>query len=297
MKKPAAVFSLMLVSALNGPGILAGEDIDRTMAAVANGLVKVKNTRGEVDIKGWDQNEVHIEGELDDLAKELVFSQDGDTTVIEIRLPRKNVNWGDGSDLEIRVPSDSRVDFEGVSTDIKLTDIKGGIRVRSVSGDITVDHIETQVRLQSVSGDIDVEDSSGIAHMSTVSGEIDAEVNSEKVMLDTVSGEIVLGLGSFDQLRVNAVSGDIRVAGTLGVAGQIDIVSISGTVSVRLQESVSAHLIAETQLGGGISNALSDDEPTDTLFGRMALKATLGSGEGKINLRTVSGDIRIGSEN
>ncbi|MBQ60632.1 MAG: hypothetical protein CMQ19_01010 [Gammaproteobacteria bacterium] len=51
----------------------AGDDVDKTLAVPSNGLVKIVNTRGEIEIIGWDKDEIHVAGELDDLAEELVF--------------------------------------------------------------------------------------------------------------------------------------------------------------------------------------------------------------------------------
>ena len=70
------------------------------------------------------QNEVEIKGELDDLTKEFIFEKQGKVIVIRIELPKRNINHGDGSNIQIRVPKASRVDFNGISTDITLKDIE-----------------------------------------------------------------------------------------------------------------------------------------------------------------------------
>lgn len=271
----------------------AGEDVDKTLPAAASGSIKIVNTRGEVEITGWDRNEIHIEGELDDLAEGLIFEVKGDRARIKVKLPRRNVNWGDGSDLKIHIPMNSKVDFDGVSTDTTIETVSGGLRVRSVSGDITAKGIENQVHINTVSGNIEVSDSSGNAHISTVSGEIQLEMSSSRIILNTVSGEIEAKFEEFTMLRANAVSGDIEVEGKLIGDGKVELSSVSGDLSLRLESPVNAYLRVETGPGGDIENSLSDHEPVDTFPARKKLEVRLGDGSGQINLRTISGDVRI----
>lgn len=271
----------------------AGEKIDRTLAAASTGTVKILNVRGEVEILGWDRNEIAVEGELDDLTEEFIFEIAGDRARIEVRLPRHNVSWGDGSDLQIHVPENSKVDFEGVSTDVIIDNILGGIRARSVSGEITAENIRVMLHVKSVSGDIEISDSSGVATVSTVSGEIELDMASSRVVLDTVSGDIDADLGEFTTLRANAVSGGIEVAGKLMENGTINISGVSSDVVLRLMKPVNARLRVSTGPGGDIVNHLTDDDPIERFPARMELDITLGSGKGDIKLRTVSGDVRI----
>jgi hypothetical protein len=271
----------------------ASEEVDRVLDASSSGSVKVMNTRGDVEIYGWDKDEIRVRGELDALVDEFIFEVKDDQARIEVRLPRHNVNWGDGSDLEIYVPENSRVDFQGVSTDTTIKNVLGGLRARSVSGDITVANIQERVHIKTVSGDIEISDSSGEANIATVSGEIEVEMDSGMVILDTVSGDIEAELEEFSVLRANAVSGGIEVEGKLLDNGKIDMSSVSSDLVLKLAEPINAQLMVETGPGGDIENFLTDDEPIEIFPSRMVLEATLGSGEGTIKLRTVSGDVRI----
>ena len=273
--------------------VTASEQVDRVLDASSAGSVKVMNTRGDVEIYGWDRDEIRVRGELDDLVDEFIFEVKGDQARIEVRLPRHNINWGDGSNLEIYVPENSTVDFQGVSTDISIENLLGGLRARSVSGDVTAANIQERVHIKTVSGDIDISDSSGKANIVTVSGEIEIEMDSGMIILDTVSGDIEAELEEFSALRANAVSGGIEVEGKLVDNGDIDMSSVSSDLVLNLGGPINAHLVVETGPGGDIENFLTDDEPIEKFPSRMALEATLGSGEGTIKLRTVSGDIRI----
>ena len=295
MKPGRIIVSAAFAAQMFMPAV-AGESVDESLSASASGTVEIINTRGTIKIEGWDNNEIHVEGELDDLAEELIFKVDGDHALIEVRLPKHHINWGDGSDLYIKVPDKSRVSFEGVSTDAMIRSIGGGIKIRSVSGDVTAAGISEQINVKTVSGDIDIQDSSGKANVSTVSGEIELDIDSSNLMVDTVSGDIEATLESFARLRANGVSGDIEIEGTLLDDGEIDISSVSSDVRLELGSPLNATIFAATGPGGDITNYVNDDK-VETKFPAMnSLRTRVGDGSGRINLRTVSGDIYIDND-
>ena len=58
-------------------GGVAGDDIDRTLAADADGEVLVSNIAGKVVIHGWTKKEVRVTGVLGKGTRGLVFERDG----------------------------------------------------------------------------------------------------------------------------------------------------------------------------------------------------------------------------
>ena len=65
--------ALAILTSILAPAALAGESVDKSLAAPQDAVVSINNTRGEVTVRGWDQALVSVKGELDDLAQELVF--------------------------------------------------------------------------------------------------------------------------------------------------------------------------------------------------------------------------------
>lgn len=274
---------------------MAGETVDETREIQPDSLIEIINTRGEVLVSAWDRNEIQVNGELDDLAEEFIFEVRGNQARIEVKIPRRNVNWGDGSDLEIRVPAAARVSVDSVSSDVTVEGINGGTRINTASGDIRVRRLGTQYSIRAVSGDIDVADSTGSGKVSSVSGEIQLEADSTMLAVETVSGDIEVRLDTTRRLIVDAVSGDVEIRTRLADGGEIDISTVSSDLELELESPVNASLRIETGPGGDITNRLSED-PVESKFPAMsALRAELGSGSGSINLRTVSGDIRLDS--
>lgn len=271
----------------------AGEKVDVIKPASHDGMVRIINVRGQVIIKGWDRDEIAVKGELDDLTEQWIFNVNGQKSMIEVKLPRKNVNWGDGSDLEIYVPEHSRVDFKGVSTEVSIENVLGGVRLKSVSGDIKVDGILDRLMATTVSGEIEVEDCEATLHVTTVSGEIDIKRHKGRVMVESISGDINLETESADKISGRSISGTIDMDVTLLEASLVEIESVSGDIKLELVGEVNATIELVAGLGGEIDYDLTDDKVVKAFMGHERLKAKVGSGESEIVIRTVSADIQI----
>jgi DUF4097 and DUF4098 domain-containing protein YvlB len=290
-----SILSVLCVSCM--ASVYGGEVVNETRPVPSDSTVEIRNTRGEIRISGWDKDEVSVAGELDDLATGLTFEVDGTLTIIKVEMPTRDVSYGDGSKLEIRMPVNGRVDFDGVSTDVTLTNIQGGVSVHSVSGDITGAQIAQRLIVNSVSGDISFEDAGGKAKFTTVSGDMELDLRSESVSLNAVSGDIRLRLQSFDTLLVSTVSGELDVSGTLSATGNISVNSVSGDVSLDLNAPVNARIDVNTGPGGDITNKLTKDEPRDVFPAQMVLKTKSGDGSASISVRTVTGDVELSDRN
>jgi DUF4097 and DUF4098 domain-containing protein YvlB len=257
------------------------------------GTVRIRNPRGEIEVHGWDKSEVYIEGELDDLAEELRFEVNGKITTIDVVLPTKNVNWGNGSDLQIYIPQTSGLQFDGVATDIEVDDVSGAIMIRTVSGDVDVSSQSSLTQIRTVSGDIDVDDVTGKLTVITTGGDLDLEVNATELFIDTMSGDADIQLGSFDKLTIASVEGSLKIEGELNPMGSIRASTVDSNIDLELSGTVNAKVHAMTIAKGKIRNDLTDDRPVRLESKQVVLKAIAGDGSGDIILSTVNGVIEI----
>ena len=276
----------------------AGDKVDKTLEADADGVVSIENVRGQIDVSGWDRQEVHVEGELDDLTESFVFERDGKRTRIEVQLPDDNVDSGDGSTLTIRVPGASRIEVRGVSSDTKVKDVTGGIEIKSVSGDITATGTGGDLVVKTVSGDVRLESvaAGSSAQLKSVSGDMKLKLMSRDVQLGTVSGDVGVELGEFDKLGVSTVSGDLDVSGTLSHNGRVECKTVSGDCALRIDGRIDARISVRTGPGGEIVNHLNDTAPTEEFPAQQRLDTTIGNGAGSITASTVSGDITLSGD-
>jgi DUF4097 and DUF4098 domain-containing protein YvlB len=272
---------------------LAGEDVDESKAVGPACLVRILNPRGEIEVHGWDRAEVRVAGELDDLARSLTFEVDGDTGLIQVDMPEKNVNWGDGSELDIYLPTTCKLKIEGVSGEISVEEVTGPVAIRTISGDVEVQGIGSRTQINTASGDVEVSGGTGMLKVITTSGDLYAEVDASDVFVDTMSGDAELQLGDFDALSLHSVSGTLQVEGRLNPAGRISAETVSGDIELQLQQPVNARIRASSVASGEIDNDLTDDEPTRLISRQLVLESTLGDGSAEINLNTVSGRIEL----
>ncbi len=292
MKKHIFVLLITLPASLAGIA-RAGESVDQELTVSAEPVIRVINTRGDVEILGTKENVVAITGELDDLAESLIFEVDGNRVLIEVKMPRRDVNWGDGSDLRIRVPTGSRVSFEGVSTDLVMREVLGGSQVRSVSGDLKISDMAGRLMASSVSGDVEVTGSSGRTSVSSISGDIDIEMRGTELDFETVSGDVDVLMQDITGLRGRSVSGQIDIDGKLLASGEVDLNSVSGDIRLKLTDPVNANLRIKSGVGGDISNGFSDESPRDLFPSQQELVTSVGDGSGMIRIGTVSADVRL----
>jgi DUF4097 and DUF4098 domain-containing protein YvlB len=129
------------------------------------------------------------------------------------------------------------------------------VSAHSVSGDVAVSGAEGEVRAGSVSGDVEM-----------------LHLRATGVKASSVSGDVLVG--------IDALAGD----------GSLTFTSVSGDVTVTLPSALDADITMRS-----VSGTLDTDFPI-TLNGRMdrhALEARIGKGGRPLEVRTVSGDVRL----
>ena len=270
----------------------AGEAIDKTLAVKADGLVRIDNVRGHIEVQGWERSDVTVKGTLDDLAESFTFETSGSTTTVKVHTP-ENLNRGKGSDLVIHVPSASRVRVELVSADLTMQALHGGVDGRTVSGEIDARDLSGAIVIRSVSGGISVNGAAGPVTFNSVSGAIVAQTDAEQLKITTVSGNAEVRSGArLKELTLESISGNLDVNSDLADGAQVKGSTTSGYIRLTMNPDVGAVVDLRTT-SSGIKNQLSSDRPTHEMSGGGELDATIGNGSGLIELRSISGRLEL----
>jgi DUF4097 and DUF4098 domain-containing protein YvlB len=283
--------TLLLCVLLGFSAFSQAEEVEETRAVNVNGLVKIKNLRGEVRIEGWAEAEVYVAGDLDELATGLRFEVDSNKTEIEVEMPSGNVNWGDGSDLVIMVPVQSRLAVDAVSTDLEVIGVQGDTQLRTISGEIELSDGRGKMSLKTVSGSIRVDNTQGNLRVSSSSGEIEVSNHQGDVDAQAMSGEIELDVTGAMQIRSSTISGDISVESSFLANVQAEFSSVSGDVNVTIVDPENLTIVARTT-SGDIDNDLTRDSVNEA-YGQQSLQVQLGNGSGTLGIRAVSGNIEL----
>ena len=283
------------------PGILlataaTAEQVDQQLDADPEGQVSVFNLAGSVEIEGWSRNSVEVTGTIGDDVEELIFERDGRDVEIRVKVPKRSHGRKDlNSDLTIKVPKNSSLEVATVSADIDISGVYGEQELQAVSGDIETESFSSDIEIESVSGDIDVDgDGTDImAEIVSVSGDIAGNRLTGEVEAECVSGDVTFDNGSFDDVEVETVNGDITLRAELRRGGALYAETVNGGIDIGFSGDVSADFDVET-FNGKIDNCFGPrPERTSKYTPGWELSFTEGDGAGRVSLATLNGRVRI----
>lgn len=312
-----ALAPLMLVTTAIAPMMsFAGEKVDKRLPADGVSYVHIENQRGEVNVVGWDESEVHVVGELDDKAKRFVFEKEGNGIHIKVEMPRNsNSGWNSqGSDITIHIPIGTKVDFSGVSSNLSIKKTNSSAEVSTVSGDIDAADLSDNIELSTVSGNIDAQELNGRVILTAVSGDIKdkgskgrlkikaisgnviSQSSASEVAINTVSGDADLRLKEVDELSISTVSGDVDGKLSLNSDGVLKMSSVSGNFDMVFQKDIQASFRLNSNAGGDFDNEITNDRTQRAKYGPSAkLNFDVGNASASVRGSTVSGTIRLSS--
>jgi DUF4097 and DUF4098 domain-containing protein YvlB len=288
------------------------ERFSRRIRLGASGRFSIDNVSGEIAIAGGSGDEVSIDavkrtrGDRAELATVRIEIDEGPGRV-EVRTEydrqrnRRDRDDHVSVDYTITVPEGTTVDASSVSGSVRVTNVRGAVRVESVSGDVTTSGSPRVEMAKSLSGDVVLAGATaeGDLNASSVSGEVRANgVRARSLQVSSVSGGVELTDVRCERLEAHTVSGDVEYAGTLVRGGRYDIQSHSGEIRLALAGDTGFELTANS-----FSGSVRSDVPV-TLSGqtgrrgrsgwnRQAVRGVSGDGSAILTLRTFSGDIEL----
>lgn len=295
----AAIRSLCVLCVLGALPLAAHANessIDRKVPADAKGEVLISNVSGNVDVRGWDRNEVQVTGRLDEDVERVDVESSGNRTTIKVILPKGGHNGGDAM-LEIQVPRGSSVEVSAVSADVTSRGVQGAQRLTTVSGEVIAEiggGGDSQVR--SVSGDITVKGDSkpGALRVSSVSGSLELTNGAGKLDVVTVSGDARVHMIDAGEVNARTTSGELELHAKLLRDARVSVEGVSGDMSLDLGNPDGLTLEIES-FSGDISGCLAKDkvEKVSKYGPGVRLNTHTGNGAARVRAKTLSGDIEV----
>ena len=288
LHKPSVMLSalFMLLSAV----AVAGEKVNSVLDVEAQGTLYIENTRGQLQIEGWDKPQIMVQGELDDAAKQLFFKRKGPKSIVKVVLERGH-HGGDGSRLKIFVPQQTFIRFRGINTDYSFANFDAKVEGETINGAISLDEVHGKMVVSSVSGGIKVANSSGVAVVESVSGKVDFSGQFDKAQIKSMSGNIIADIGQIQLLLVENVTGNTAISGQLQNNAKVNLNSVSGHIRYVANKKFTGKCEVASQFGGQINNQLTTDKPWKEMLQQRKLKFESGDGTGKLTMNTVSGSV------
>ena len=313
--------SALLLAALALAGCYTGAAVtgkfDRSFNVTGPTRLELSNASGDVNITGSSDGKVHVHGEV--RASQFGFG-DPQKRLDEILLNPNVEQRGDtiriGKDMShfpnvaiaytIQVPHDTEVDANVASGAQNIRGLQGPVKVHAASGSIDVEKIDRDAQLFTASGsisasdignDVQVSSASGNVTISNVKGDVRVKAISGVIRVshpggrvegNTASGEVEIQDAAND-VTAHAASGRVYVQGNPGAQGYWNLKTASGGVQINVPSSANFHLSAEA-----VSGEIRTDIPiVIEEQGKHSLRARVGNGGGRVEVRTASGEIHI----
>ena len=202
--------------------------------------LKVALVGGQVDIVAYDEPSTRVEVHSV-TGRDLKISLDGDT--LEVDHPQLSWdNWLDAvrsfkstakADLSIMVPRAVALRLGVVSADALVSGLADDASISTVGGSIVVDSVTGDLQLNAVNAELSVRNHTGNVNVNTVSGDVTVSGAVHRFSSDGVSGDVFLDLlGTPDDVRVNTVSGSVTMRLDEGVPARYRIHTVSGKLQL-----------------------------------------------------------------
>jgi DUF4097 and DUF4098 domain-containing protein YvlB len=237
-------------------------------------FLEVRVPVGTIEVYAVDTHAVELVLDAAD-ADEFEIFKTGDR--ISVRHPSRWRMRGRSSRLVAHVPVGTDVEINSSSGEVRLLGRLGVVRVHTASGDVEIGdaariEITTasgQLTCGEVGGDANISSVSGDCTLRTVGGRLDATLASGDLRVDHCNGDVTVG----------STSGDVRVGRCSG--SEISARSISGDLRIGLPSGIRVEAEISTLSGRA---TLPEAAPKSDAIERRPVR---------LNLRTVSGDIRV----
>jgi DUF4097 and DUF4098 domain-containing protein YvlB len=287
--------AVTVVAALLLAQSAGAEEIEKSAQADPRGEVVIGNVAGEVQVTGWDRNEVHVNADLSDGVQKLDFKTSGARTTIEVMLP-KGRNYQGSTDLIVQVPRNSSLVVNTVSADQTIKDVRGMQRLQAVSGMIQTELWNDDVEAKNVSGEVWVRghNGKGAMRVTTVSGDVRLEDIGPEMDLNTVTGDMDVRVAELSKARIKTTNGDLELrAAKLTDDVRIDAESINGDLRFRLRGALDAEFDIET-FNGEIDNCFGPKPHKTREYGPgNAVHFKEGNGDGRVRIKALNGTVEV----
>lgn len=252
------LLSLALVAAAASPALAQGRaDFTWSKALAAGSRVSVSNINGDIRVVPSTSGKVEVtgtkRGSSGDFDEIKGIAHETSRGVEICVVPADHEN-DCSSDSDHRWRGHSHWDDVRMDLEVHVP-ANLTVAVQNVSGDVSVDGAQGDIRAGSVSGDV---------HLT--------HLRASSLKAESVSGDVDASL--------DALSG----------RGDLSFQTVSGDVTLDVPTPFDADLSMQT-----VSGDINSDFPI-TLNGRMSrrnIEARIGQGGRRLDLQTVSGDVRI----
>lgn len=276
------------------------EDFHFSYPLSPGGTVSIENSNGFVNISGWEQNTIEINGTKFASTKGLLDAVKIDTnsgpSSIRIRTIRPmDMHGGAGARYTIHVPHKVLLDsIQTTNGSIRVEEVTGPARLRTSNGPIHVSRLTGDLEARTTNGAIELNGVNGGANLHTSNGSIKGDAEHGTVEATTTNGPIDLTLTAPTAnwpVKLHSTNGRIELRINGSKVPDVRADTTNSSITLHLPDSANARVRASTSH----SKVESDFDGLMRGAGRTRsdLEGTIGTGGSLIELSSTNGSIRI----
>jgi DUF4097 and DUF4098 domain-containing protein YvlB len=276
------------------------EDFHHTYPLEPGGSVTVETFNGSIELTGWEQSSVEVNGTkyastrsgLDSIKID-VSSPSGSVRVRASKLSDFHHNMG--ARFTIRVPRRTTLDLISTSNGhVRIEEVDGNARLRTSNGAIRVTRVKGELEARTSNGAIEADYVEGNAKLHTSNGAIRAEVNHGLFEATTSNGSITARVSDPSMawpVHAESSNGHIDLKIDAKQLPEVRAETSNSSIVLRLPAWANADVRAHTSH----ASVYSDFEGvhTDNEHGRGEMSGRIGDGGRLIELSSSNGSIKI----
>jgi hypothetical protein len=254
--------------------------------AKPDGVVQIVIPAGSFRVSGWDKAEIAVAGTLDKDAQGIDIGDGEEHMRIKVKgSPNASV------ELDINVPSGSRLNIETFSAGVTVQRVAGRVAVKNVSGDVTVGG-SGDVSVESVSGAVKISEARKV-EVEAVNGPVNVSRSGGEIRASTVDGTLAVAGNSFENVKLGTISGELRFDGDLTKTARLAAKTVSGVVTLVLPAAIDASFSVRC-FSGAIENELGPQaEQKHAILPGKNLQFSTGSGSAQVSVVTMSSPVHL----
>jgi DUF4097 and DUF4098 domain-containing protein YvlB len=288
----AALFGL----GATGSAIAEDEGEDFSWNTNPDVRVEIEIVSGQIEIEGWDRNEVLVQLEGDDARRLDIEAGRKKVSIRSPGLGRRRFPWASGGldvDVSIFVPVGSRIKAKSLNGPIQAEGVGGILNFYSANGDIKVKGSPSEARLETINASIELEGLASRVDARTVNGSIKLTGVSTEVSASTISGSIEVDAGTLERADLKTLSGSIELATRFADRARANLKSFSGSIRLDLPSDTSARFDIQSFSGGILNELRTSSTHSGPRVGGQHLEFTTAEGDGRVEIESFSGGVEI----
>ncbi len=277
------------------------EDFHYGYDVAPGGRLTVENFNGSVEIYGWDQNKVEINGskyastraQLDEMKVD-VASSAGLVSVRTLAPPMTGWRNNRGVKYVIHVPRKTRLErIESSNGTIRAENIEGEARLVTSNGTVRLMKYQGNVDARTSNGTIALEEFEGAATLVTSNGAINATGVRGYIDATTSNGPITTSVTEATlsrPMKLRSSNGPVTFTVLGNRVPDVDARTSNGPITLRLPGTANAKLRAHTS-----NSQVSCDFGLNKVMlqSKTEVEGEIGDGGPVLALTTSNGHIRV----